>query len=252
MYMRVVQEKINPDKIQGFRKLYDERIIPALQKLPGCFCASLMQSDQHLDEYISLTLWEQKKHVEAYEQSGLFQKLHAEAKPYLSGSSEWKIQLSEDFTLEYEPVEEEPIVKSFPIVAHTNANICSKEESQFMYMRVVSVKLQPGKLEEFKQLYRGEIIPALRAVKGCLYAYLTESFKEKNEVISVTFWDRKEDADHYEKSGLFDKLTEKVKHTFSELYQWKLALEKDLGKILATSEDLKVNYYSTVTGKRFK
>ncbi len=251
MYMRVVHTRINPEKFQAFRKFYDTNIIPELQKIPGCLCASLMQSDQHQDEYISMTLWEKQEDVEAYEK-GLFQKLLIEARPYLTDSSQWKIQLSEDFTLEYQPLVEEPIVKSFTVVEQKDSDICDQKGPQFMYMRVVSVKIEPGKLPEFKQLYKDEIIPALRSVKGCRYAYLTESLKEENEMISVTIWDSKKDAENYERSGLFDQLREKVKHTFSELYQWKMTLERESGKKLATSEDMKVDYYSMITGKKFQ
>lgn len=252
MFMRVVQANIDHEKLGGFRKHYDDAVLPELQKVSGCLCASLMQNDHHHDEFISMTLWDEQKHAEAYEQSGLFQKLLAESKPFLEDSSEWKIRLTKDFTLEYQPVEEEPIVKSFTVIEHNNSNICAKQESQLMYMRIVSVKIEPGKLEEFKQLYRDEIIPALRGVKGCRYAYLTESIKEGDDVFSVTIWDSKNAAENYERSELFDELKEKVKHTFSELYQWKMTLEKDPRRILATSDDLKVNYYSIVTGKSFQ
>lgn len=252
MFMRLVHTKINPEKFQDFRKFYDKKVIAELQKTPGCLCAGLMQSEQYRDECISMTLWEQQQHAEAYEESGLFQKLLAQARPYLADSSEWKMQLSKDYTLEYQPVEEEPVVKSFTVVEQKDSDVCDREKSQFMYMRIVSLRLEPGKLQEFRQLYREEIIRALCAVKGCRYAYLTESLKDENEVISVTIWDSKKDAENYERSGLFDKLREKVKHTFSELYQWKMTLEKEFGKKLATSEDMKVNYYSIITGKKFQ
>ena len=67
-----------------------------------------------------------------------------------------------------------------------------------------------------------------------------------------TMWESKEDADDYEKSGRFDELTEKLKHTFAELYQWKMTLEKEGVRQAVTSEDLAVKYYSIVTGKSFQ
>jgi heme-degrading monooxygenase HmoA len=71
-------------------------------------------------------------------------------------------------------------------------------------------------------------------------------------VISVTIWNSKEDADKYERSGLFEELIEKVKHTFSELFQWKMALEKDVQGRINTSGDLKVAHYNMVMGRRFR
>ena len=58
MYMRLLQTRVDPELVAGFKKLYDERIIPALQNLPGCFGATLVKNDQGLDEYLSMTLWD--------------------------------------------------------------------------------------------------------------------------------------------------------------------------------------------------
>jgi quinol monooxygenase YgiN len=235
-----------------FEKLYDEKIIPALQKTPGCLYASLMQSAQQKDECISMTLWESPREVEEYEKSGAFQKLLDEAKPYFADSTEWKIQLSKDMKLEYEPVPEEPTIKSYQVAATINGKPLPQEENPRMYVRIVSAKIQPGKWEEAKQIYATKIIPALKMVKGCRYAYLIEAVHDHSEGISVTIWDHKEDADNYESSGLFDTMKDKLKHTFSGLYQWKMALEKEAHGHVTTSEDLNVKNYSIVTGKNFQ
>ena len=92
----------------------------------------------------------------------------------------------------------------------------------------------------------------LQKVQGCRYAFLTEGVKERNEVLSVTIWDRKEAADVYEESGLFRKLTRKVQHTFSELYQWKLSVEKRSSVQVSSTEDLSVSGYNVVSGKVFQ
>ncbi|MDP2884188.1 MAG: hypothetical protein Q8P51_04110 [Ignavibacteria bacterium] len=71
-------------------------------------------------------------------------------------------------------------------------------------------------------------------------------------MISVTVWDNKEAADVYESSGLFRKLTRKVQHTFSELYQWKMAVERRSSAQVMTTEDMKVAGYDVVSGKLFQ
>jgi heme-degrading monooxygenase HmoA len=252
MYMRLVQAKIKPDKLSELRQHYDQKAIPALKKMPGCVYACLMHSVQHPDESISLTLWETQQYADAYEQSGVFQQLLHEAQPFLAEASEWKIQLSEELKLEYLPVPEEPVVKSYTVAATTKEQNSPQARTAFLYLRIVSPKIMPEKLEEFKRLYNEEIIPVLRTVKGCRYAYLTEGVKDNSEVISITLWDSKEDAENYERSGLFNKLTEKVKHTFSELYQWKMGLEREFSGHVATSEDLKVEHYQIVTATSFQ
>ncbi len=251
MYMRLFQMKIKPEQLPAYRQFYDETVIPEFQKMEGCLYATLIRSGHHEDECISMTLWDTPAHAEACEQSRVFEKLLQEEKQYLADSSEWKIQLSKELKLEYTPVPEEPIVKAFNVAAGTDEKIPAQETGP-MYLRIVSLRIQPGKIEKFRRIYTDEIIPVLRSVKGCRYAYVTESAKEKNDVISVTIWDSKQDAENYETSGVFAQLVEKVKDTFSDLYQWKMGLQKEFGGKVATSEDLKVEHYSIVTGKSFK
>ena len=47
--------------------------------------------------------------------------------PFQEASNEWKIQLTEDNTLEYRPVVDEPDVKAMPIVAGTNEEAASAD-----------------------------------------------------------------------------------------------------------------------------
>ena len=106
-------------------------------------------------------------------------------------------------------------------------------------------------MEEFKKLYSEIVVPSLIVTKGCRYVFLTKSVKSGNEFISETIWDRKEDADEYESGGKYRELTDKVIHTFSQLYLWRMSLEKDHGKKVKTSEDFKVEHYKLITEKNF-
>jgi heme-degrading monooxygenase HmoA len=250
MFMRLVQLRVKPETSSELPRLYNERIIPALQQTTGCLYASLIQSVDRPDESISLTLWNSPEHAEAYEQGGIFQKLMLETAPYLSDSSEWKIQLSKDLTLEYVPVREEPIVKSYKITATAGNRTLADEHSNRLHVRIVSARIQPDRFKEFARLYAGDILPLLRTVPGCRYAFLTEGME--NEVMSISIWNTKQDADAYEASGLFDRLTKKVQHTFTDVYQWKMAVEKHSSSQVSTSDDLIVQGYNVVTGKSFR
>ncbi len=251
MYMRLVHGKYKHGTESEIRKVYDDIVIPRLQKTPGCLCVCLIKSEIHKDEGISLTLWDTQENAESYEKSGLYAKLLSAVKPHLSDTAEWKVQLSKDLELEYTYVHEEPVVKSYAFAAQTDKDIPIEDQSHTMYLRILSVKIQPGKLKELEKIYKEEIIPALLAVKGCLYAYLTEGIEEKNEVISVSLWDSKEDADTFEKSGELKKLLKRVEHTFSSLFQWKMALEKKYSGHVVTSDDIAMEKYRMVTGKHF-
>lgn len=252
MYMRVLHLKIDPLKSRPFEAFYDKNIVPALQRVHGCLSITLVRSAQHNDEFLSVTLWDEQEDAEAYTQSELFQKLLGDVKPYFLDSSEWKIKLSEDYTLDLEAVEEEPIVNSYPIVAQSDLETLPAKESQSMFMRIVSVKILPDKMDEIRQLYKNDLIPALKITKGCRYAYLSESMKEDNEVFSVTIWDSRQDAENYEKSPLLEEFSERAKHTFSALSQWKMILDTDYDEKTAKSKAVDVNYYNIVSGSSFK
>jgi len=126
--------------------------------------------------------------------------------PYLSDSSEWKIQLSKDLNLEYQPVPDEPIVKAFKSLAKTDERNFSEETLSFMTLRLLSIKIKPGLMNTFREIYKNEIIPKLQTVKGCKYAYLTENLEDENQALSLTIWESKQDADNYDKGGLFKQL----------------------------------------------
>lgn len=252
MYMRLVQTKVKPDGLEMMKEYYDQNILPALQQTAGCLYACLMRSARQSEEIISLTLWETQSHADAYEKSGPFRQLMDGAKPYLADSSEWRIQLTKEMTLEYAPVPEEPTVSSYTVsaVSDTNTQVPGDQAPE-AYLRIVSVKLKPGKLDEFKRLYELKIIPALQATRGCRHAYLTVPKGQGNEAISITIWNHKTDADAYEQSGLFARLLEKTAHLYSELFQWKMHLDHKHPGRSATSEDVQVQGYSVVTGRSF-
>lgn len=249
MYMRFVQLKAK--SVDMLRSTYDIMVIPELQKISGCLYAGLMLSKEKPDELVSLTMWDTKEHAEEYESTGVYNRLLDHCKPFLAESTEWKVQLSDKLELEYAQGFKDPVPKQFVVAARKKDIEEVPQRSAHLYLRIVSHKLQKGKFAEFRKIYSEEILPALYETKGCQYAYLIESIQEGNEVISVTIWDSKEDADNYEKSGQFEKLAEKVKHTLSQFYQWKMALEKQIGGQIKTSEDMSVSHYDVVTGKKF-
>jgi heme-degrading monooxygenase HmoA len=252
MYLRFVHVKIKPEDQSVIQQLYDARILSRLQGVAGCLYGGLILSEDHPDEAISMTIWDSQEHAEDYVKSGLFRELVKEAEPYLEDSTEWKIELSKELELELNPVPAEPVVKSYNLTAKTDADVPAQDATPRMYLRVVSTKVQPEKAGELRDIYEREIIPELQRTKGCRYAYLTEGIEERSEAISVTVWDTREDADTYEKSGKFEELIGKVKHTFSDMFQWKMSLEREFQGKVISSEDYSIENYSVVTGRRFK
>jgi quinol monooxygenase YgiN len=247
MYMRLVHRKVKPESLSAYSHLYETRNIPELQRAKGCLYAALIQSAHHHDECVSLTLWDEKENADAYESSGAFHTLFDEAAPYLADSDEWNIHLAEDLTLHYDHVPVQPVINEYQV----NGDPSAVPQESSLYIRLVSPRFRPGMLEEFKKIYNAEILPALRKVKGCRYMYLTENVKIA-QLISITIWESKADADQYERSGLFDQLSMKAAHTFSEIYQWKREFEKESGGKAVASEEMTVEGYRIIASKSFK
>ena len=251
MFMRLFQVKLNPVYIDQFKDFYEASVFPQLQKMPGCIFAGLIKSGPDNNEFISLTFWETQQSAEDFENSSVFRDLIKQEKPFFSESNEWKVQLSDKMELEYAPVTEEPIVKKYSVKIQKEEDDKPKFQGSQMYVRIVSMKIQENKLDEFKKVYLEKVIPALKETLGCRHVFLSESVSEKDEFISVTIWDSKKDADNYETSGKFEELVEELKHTFSQFYLWKMELEKEYSAKIKTTDDMKVESYNVVTGKSF-
>ncbi len=65
-----------------------------------------------------------------------------------------------------------------------------------MYTRNVSMKLKAISATEFTRTLENEVIPMLRKQKG-FRDEITLVAAERNEVVAISFWDRKEDAESY-------------------------------------------------------
>jgi heme-degrading monooxygenase HmoA len=251
MFMRLLQLQLDPVHTNEFKDFYENVVFPQLQNMPGCLFAALIKSKPEQNEFISLTFWEEQEQADNYEKTGVFQKLFDQAKPFLSETAEWKMQLSEDMKLEYVQAAEEPNIKKYTVAAKNKEDDKLKIESSEMFIRIVSLKVQEDKLDEFKKIYSNEIIPSLHSVKGCRHAFLTESVNELNEFISVTIWDKIESTDEYERSGKFEDHVNKIRHTLSQFYLWKMALEKNYSAKVTTTDDLKIERYDIISGKSF-
>ena len=84
-----------------------------------------------------------------------------------------------------------------------------------MWVRLTFAKIQPDMMDEFRKIYNGEIVPAVKAQKGNLDIFVLEAVDEGEASISFTSWDNKENGDTYEASGTYSEMVNKVKHTFS-------------------------------------
>ena len=84
-----------------------------------------------------------------------------------------------------------------------------------MYLRLVTVNVQPDKLEDVRELVNGNVNSILKSQKGFRLHFLLESDENPGEIISATGWNSKEDADTYERSGTYEQLKEDFQQWFT-------------------------------------
>lgn len=251
MYMRLLELRVKPEGLELARNYYQDTVLPRLHTTPGCRFALLIQNRLEPSDLISMTLWERQQDAEAYQQGPVYEQLMAEFSEFLAESSVWKVQLSQNLELEYKPETQEPVIQSFPVSARKTLAKPQNCQSTHLFVRIVSHKIQPGKMEEFRTLYRETIIPALEKIRGCCSAYLMENLGNGEEVVSITIWENQRAAEEYEQSGLFQEMIDRVKHCYTRLFQWKMSLAREGEKKARTSDDMKIDHYQIVSGKEF-
>ncbi|HUL37884.1 MAG TPA: antibiotic biosynthesis monooxygenase [Thermodesulfobacteriota bacterium] len=80
MYVRMTFFKLREGKMQELRDLYNKEVVSAHKSHKGIRFVHLLESLDNKDEGISITAWDTKADVEAYEKSGDYEKLVAKFK----------------------------------------------------------------------------------------------------------------------------------------------------------------------------
>ena len=249
MFMRFVQLKIKTGSEMAFERFYNFRSVKALLEVDGCLFAHLIQSDKSQSDFISFSVWTSPEAAEAYEESGYYDELVGELDPFTEDSTEWKIRLNDDMTLDYAPVKEKPAVQGMPVVAGTKEDNATQKIGDHPYVRILSLKVDPANREEFRRLYDEVTTPEILKVPGCRAAFLIGSDSDENgDAVSVTIWENKDFADVYERSGRFDELFSILRPLLSSLYQWKMTLDPRHQARTHSSDDVSVVGYHTVVG----
>lgn len=85
-----------------------------------------------------------------------------------------------------------------------------------MFVRLTYFGFKPEKLEELKKFYNETAIPTLKKQKGNLECKLLEPVDQKDDYISMTIWESKEDSDAYHSKGVYKSLVDQVRPYFSK------------------------------------
>ncbi len=85
MFARVAWGKVKPGTWDDYERIYHEEILPSTRDVKGLHLRELLRGTDDPDEGISLTLWDSREDLEAYERSSLHQSLVERARAFYVG-----------------------------------------------------------------------------------------------------------------------------------------------------------------------
>jgi len=248
MFVRFVRLRVKEGQEGAFADWYRERVIPALSQMQGCEFAGLL-TPWRGEDHRSLTIWRTKGAAAAYERGGLYHELLREAEPMLSSRAGWRTRPGPDSADSTEAVVREIPPEGFVVDAGDGAVGRLGKEVDNAFVRIVSIRVAPDRIGEFVSAYSNLLLPALRRQSGFRGGLLAEDTGDEGACLSITLWEREEDAARYEMSGSFAELTDSIKEMFSPIYTWPAALggkrEED-----PRLQAPRVSSYQLVMGKR--
>ncbi len=244
MFLRIVRLRVRVGEEAAFTSFYQERVIPAMAATDGCLYAALLAPWRGEEGHQSLTLWESPEKARAYEDRGLYHRLLAEAAPFLSERAEWRVRLARDPLETSDPSRRELPAEEYQVEADQGSEAL-ESGGRPPFVRIVDLRVDPDRRADFVAIYTGEVMPALRAQKGCRGVFLAERADHPSSMLSITLWSREEDAVRYEMSGEFERLTDRLRATFSPVYDWRVSLAGE-----PASSALKVSSYQLVRGRK--
>jgi quinol monooxygenase YgiN len=86
MWVRLIEAKIQPDKMDEVRRIYNEEIVPVVRAQNGNTDVFLMESVDRESEVISFTSWESKEAGDVYEESKTYAKMFNKVRHTFSGA----------------------------------------------------------------------------------------------------------------------------------------------------------------------
>ena len=80
-----------------------------------------------------------------------------------------------------------------------------------MFTRIVELTTKPGKNKQLSDTINDKLLPILKKQKGFVDETVLVSDKEDNRVLSLSFWNTREDAEEYHRAQ-YEKVHEMVRH----------------------------------------
>jgi quinol monooxygenase YgiN len=83
------------------------------------------------------------------------------------------------------------------------------------FVRVGSFTAKAGSADDLCRTYSAEAIPVIRAAKGNVSAVLLRPHDAENELLAITIWASRHDAELYDQSGQAQQMVDTIRHMFA-------------------------------------
>ncbi len=249
MYLRIVRLQSAEDKLPLMREFYGRSVLPVLRMAGGCRFAGLLQSTVTAHDMVSLTLWESRECAETYEREGLYDRLLDETEAVLEASEDAALPEGSGAHRTVPLTIPDPPVETYNVELARGASAFSPESGPPSFVRMVSIQIADGRIEDFRHRFHDEIVPALEATPGCRGMFLVESVRNRLRALSVTVWDSEADSIRYEASGAFESLARRLEGTYSPLYRRASGPATDESGPHPLHRELDVSTYQLMVGE---
>jgi heme-degrading monooxygenase HmoA len=85
MFARVAWGKVKPETWQEYERFYHDEVLPKTRDLKGLVFRELLQGADDPNEGISLSLWESREDLEAYERSDVYERIVERGRAFYVG-----------------------------------------------------------------------------------------------------------------------------------------------------------------------
>lgn len=246
MFLRMVTHAIRGGESEAMAETYGRTVIAALRTVPGCSFASLLQNTADPQECVSLTLWKSPADSVRYEESGRYTELVDALRPYFIESTEWKLELSADLSLEYTPIPIEPTVERFAESLAGSERIVRMKAAPFA-VHVLTFPVTEEKEGAFTSLFAAEVQPNYRSHKGFIDLIMV---RHRREYHIISFWDERVDLMAPDGPDSLMTLMRTVERMMPSFVRWQVSHPSAL-HLSASSEGVGAKTYRCLTASWF-
>jgi heme-degrading monooxygenase HmoA len=96
MYVRLTYLGFLPGKAEEAKKIYNNELVPVVKQQKGNLDCRMLEPVDKTDDFISMTVWENKEDADNYQSSGVYRKLVDRVKEFYAKDPVLKVYSAEN------------------------------------------------------------------------------------------------------------------------------------------------------------